>query len=90
MGGEKLDLTGIDPIVLDRFKFDHEDDEDDEQLAMHVDSYDPFNMRYRAHLFDRSQAQVQAARRLQTESAGQPNALVPAGSGQASHQPAGS
>jgi enhancer of polycomb-like protein len=81
MPSEKADMTGIDPDVLDRFKYDHDDD-DDEELEVEIDSFDPFHMRYRAHLFDRSReaaaAQAQAARRVQSEAAGQSNALVPA------------
>ncbi|KAL8843109.1 MAG: hypothetical protein Q9170_000239 [Blastenia crenularia] len=63
---------GLDDIVADRYKFDHEDD-DDEVLTYHVDPYDITSMRYRARISGLHQNyQAQAAKRQQTEaSAGQ-------------------
>jgi len=60
---------GIDATVLDRFKYD-QDDEDDEAIFL-VDPYNVFSMRYRASFFgnnrDHATAQVHATRRSQTD-----------------------
>ena len=60
---------GIDATVLDRFKYD-QDDEDDEAIFL-VDPYNVFSMRYRASFSgnsrDHAPAQVPATRRSQTD-----------------------
>jgi enhancer of polycomb-like protein len=68
--GMKLQSTeGIDPIILDRFKYDRDEDEDDESPTYLIDPYDISSMRYRAAIAGNSQQhpQVQAARRAQIE-----------------------
>ena len=59
--GMRLQSTeGLDDIVVDRYKFDHDEDED--EIPMYpVDPYDIPRMRYRAHMH----AQLQAAKRAQ-------------------------
>lgn len=58
---------GLENAVADRFKFDHEDD-DDEIPMYEVDLYDIANMRYRARNSGLHQNyQVQAAKRQQIE-----------------------
>lgn len=56
---------GIDGTVLERFKYD-QDDEDDEPTYL-IDPYDVFSMRYRASIFgstrDHATAQLHANRR---------------------------
>lgn len=72
---------GIDEIVIDRFKYDH--DEEDEPLVFDADPYDTFHMRYRAHYFDRAREaaqQAQAAKRIQGDATTQAIAVVPAAS----------
>lgn len=60
---------GIDATVLDRFKYD-QDDEDDEAIFL-VDPYNVFSMRYRASFFgnnrDHATAPVHATRRTQND-----------------------
>ena len=59
---------GIDDILVDRFKFDHDDD-DEESPAYGIDPFDISRMRYRAKIAGShyGQAQVQAPRRPQSE-----------------------
>ncbi|KAI4125661.1 MAG: hypothetical protein LQ347_005297 [Umbilicaria vellea] len=58
---------GLDASVVDRFKYDQ--DEDDEESTYLIDPYDISSMRYRASVFAsvRDQAQTQAAKRAQLE-----------------------
>ena len=59
--GMRLQSTdGLDDIVVDRYKFDQDEDED-EIPTYPIDPYDIPRMRYRAHMH----AQLQAARRAQ-------------------------
>ena len=55
---------GLDDIVVDRFKFDHDDD-DDEAPVYTIDPFDISRMRYRAKIAGSNygQPQVQAPRR---------------------------
>ncbi|KAI4101390.1 MAG: hypothetical protein L6R37_004976 [Teloschistes peruensis] len=54
---------GLDDLVADRYKFDHED-EDDELPTYHVEPYDIASMRYRARMSGLPQTyQAQAAKR---------------------------
>ncbi|KAL8706662.1 MAG: hypothetical protein Q9201_000296 [Fulgogasparrea decipioides] len=58
---------GLDDTVADRYKFDHED-EDDETPTYYVDPYEIANMRYRARISGVHQNyQAQAAKRQQLE-----------------------
>ena len=63
---------GIDSTLLDRFKYD-QDDEDDEAIFL-ADPYNVLSMRYRASFFggnrDHAAAQVHAARRSQNDTTG--------------------
>ncbi|KAI9762362.1 MAG: hypothetical protein M4579_000512 [Chaenotheca gracillima] len=45
---------GIDPWVLDRFKYDQDDDDDDDSQSYFVDQFDTLNMRYRASILGSS------------------------------------
>ncbi|MCJ1320186.1 Enhancer of polycomb-like protein 1 [Xylographa vitiligo] len=62
---------GIDPAIVDRFKFDRDDDDDDEVPTYLIDPFDISSMRYRAAIVGSSQAHPQAhsqtARRAQVE-----------------------
>ncbi|KAK2782751.1 Enhancer of polycomb-like protein 1 [Emmonsiellopsis sp. PD_33] len=68
--------AAADPIKLDRFKYDHDDE--DEDPIYELDQFDIHLMQHRAHLSAKSreqmaQAQLQAQqRRLQGEAAGMP------------------
>lgn len=59
---------GLDDILVDRFKFDHDDD-DDESPVYRIDPFDISRMRYRAKIAGShfGQSQVQAPRRPQPE-----------------------
>lgn len=59
---------GLDDILVDRFKFDHDDD-GDESPVYGIDPFDISRMRYRAKIAGshHGQSQVQAPRRPQTE-----------------------
>lgn len=60
---------GLDDILVDRFKFDHDDD-DDEISIYDIDPFDIARMRYRANIAAGShhgQTQVHAQRRPQNE-----------------------
>ena len=59
---------GLDEIVVDRFKFDHDDD-DDESPVYTIDPFEISRMRYRAKIAGSNygQLQVQASRRPQSE-----------------------
>ena len=67
-GVKGRNTEGIDEIVIDRCKFDDEEDEDEVPVYT-VDPYDLDHMRYRAQLSARSQAhpQIDSARRAQVE-----------------------
>ncbi len=59
--GMRLQSTeGLDDIIVDRYKFDQDEDED-EIPTYPIDQYDIPRMRYRAHMH----AQLQAAKRAQ-------------------------
>lgn len=62
---------GIDPAIVDRFKFDRDDDDDDEVPTYLIDPFDISSMRYRAAIVGSSQAhpqaQSQTTRRAQIE-----------------------
>ena len=62
---------GIDPAIIDRFKFDRDDDDDDEVPTYLIDPFDISSMRYRAAIIGSSQAhpqaQSQSTRRAQIE-----------------------
>ena len=62
---------GIDPAIVDRFKFDRDDDDDEETPTYLIDPYDIASMRYRAAIAGSSQShpQAQSARRAQIEAA---------------------
>lgn len=57
---------GLDDIVIDRFRFDTDDDEDEVPIFV-VDPYDISSMRYRSKISGshQYQSQVQAAHRRQ-------------------------
>ena len=57
------ELDKLDDIVVDRFKFDRDDDDEDEVPVYTVDSNDISNMRYRAKITQ----QVQVSRRQEQE-----------------------
>ncbi len=57
---------GVDDILLDRFKFDHDDD-DDEIPVLAFDSFDISRLRYRASICASNLAQFQPSRRPQME-----------------------
>ena len=59
----KEELNGLDDIVVDRFKFDRDDDDEDEVPIYTVDPNDISNMRYRAKMTQ----QVQVMRRQDQE-----------------------
>lgn len=66
---------GLDDAVADRYKFDHEDD-DDEIPTYQVDPYDIPNMRYRARISGLHQSyQAQAAKRQQIEASASQNGI---------------
>jgi len=62
---------GIDPVIVDRFRFDRDDDDDDEVPTYQIDPFDISSMRYRAAIVGSSQAhpqaQSQSVRRAQIE-----------------------
>lgn len=57
----------LNPLAVDRFRFDQDDDDEDENPTYLVDQYDISNMRYRAAIAGshqpHSQAQAQAVKR---------------------------
>lgn len=57
---------GIDPVVLDRFKFDQEDDDDDPPV-FEVDRFDQWSLQYRAAL--QGNRDIHIARPMQAHSA---------------------
>ena len=59
----KEELNGLDDIVVDRFKFDRDDDDEDEVPIYTVEPNDIANMRYRAKMTQ----QVQVMRRQDQE-----------------------
>jgi len=59
----KDELDQLDEIVVDRFKFDRDDDDEDEVPTYTVDPNDISNMRYRAKLTQ----QLQVMRRQDHE-----------------------
>ncbi|KZF22668.1 histone acetyltransferase complex component Epl1 [Xylona heveae TC161] len=71
--GMRLQSTeAIDERIVDKFKYDHDDE--DEEPTYAVDPYDTLNMRYRASIIGNSReqaahqaAQIQAVRRAQEE-----------------------
>ena len=60
---------GLDEAVVDRFKYDRDDDDDEEIPTYLIDPYDISSMRYRAAIAGTAQPhpQAQAARRAQIE-----------------------
>lgn len=56
----------LDDVLVDRFKFDHDDD-DDEIPIYGIDPFDIARMRYRAKISGSHLGQVHASRRSQTE-----------------------
>ena len=70
---------GIDPAVVDRFKYDRDDDDDDERPTYHIDPFDISSMRYRAAIAGSGQQhpQTQSARRAQIETAASSSANGP-------------
>ena len=60
---------GLNDAIADRFKYDRDDDEEDETPTYLIDPYDISSMRYRAAIIgsSHSNAQMQAARRGQLE-----------------------
>ena len=74
---QRCNLNDLDPVKLDRFKYDTEDEDDD--LVFDRDMYDIQVMQYRALMTakardqalatvqSQAQAQAQAQRRLQSE-----------------------
>ena len=58
---------GLDDLIVDRFKYDQDDEE--EEPTYFIDPYDISSMRYRASFLGgfRDQAQLQAAKRAQLE-----------------------
>lgn len=57
------ELDKLDDIVVDRFKFDRDDDDEDEVPVYAIDPNDISNMRYRAKITQ----QVQVNRRQEQE-----------------------
>ena len=62
---------GLDDMIVDRFKYDRDDDDEEEVPIYPVDPYEIANMRYRAAITGSPQTHpsIQAARRAQLESA---------------------
>ena len=58
---------GIDPAIVDRFKFDRDDDDDDEVPTYLIDPFDISSMRYRAAIVGSSQAHPQAHPQAQSQ-----------------------
>ena len=60
---------GLDPAIVDRFKYDRDDDDDDERPTYYIDPFDISSMRYRAAIAGTSQqhSQAQSNRRAQIE-----------------------
>ena len=60
---------GIDPKVVDRFKYDRDDDDDEEMSNYPIDPFEISSMRYRAAIVGSSQThpQAQSVRRAQIE-----------------------
>ena len=54
----KDELDGLDDIVVDRFKYDRDDDDDDEVPTYVIDPNDFSSMRYRARINHPGQAQA--------------------------------
>ncbi|MCJ1476910.1 Enhancer of polycomb-like protein 1 [Lambiella insularis] len=86
---------GIDPAILDRFKYDRDDDDDDEVAPYLTDPYDIDSMRYRAAIAGSSpsqpQNQSQSARRPQLEASAsnsQRFAAIPSSSSPPKNAPA--
>ena len=75
------DLDKLDDIVVDRFKFDRDDDDEDDVPVYTVDPNDIYNMRYRAKITQ----QVQVNRRQQEQ---ERQLAVAQGSAQAASQAA--
>ena len=75
----------VDSIIVDRFKFDNDDDED-EVPVYRIDPYDISSMRYRAKISGshQSQQQVQAPRRPQVEAISVNSPANPSNSGSSS------
>lgn len=68
--GMSLQSTeGIDPVILDRFKFDRDDDDDEETPTYLIDPYDIASMRYRAAIAGSAlpHPQIPSTRRAQIE-----------------------
>lgn len=87
---------GIDPAVVDRFKYDRDDDDDNEVPTYLIDPYDISSMRYRAAIAGSSQAhhpqnQAPTSRRAQLEvsaSTSQRSTVVPSSSSPPKNAPA--
>lgn len=63
-------IEGLNPNIVDRYKYDRDDDDNDEVPSYTIDPYDTSSMRYRAAISTNQQPhhiQAQAARRVQLE-----------------------
>lgn len=60
---------GVDDAIVDRFKYDRDDDDHDDAPVYLIDPYDISSMRYRAATGANAHppSQIQAARRAQLE-----------------------
>ena len=57
----KDELDGLDDIVVDRFKYDHDDDDEDEVPKYVIDPNDIASMRYRAKITQQLQQAIRLA-----------------------------